>query len=79
MMYTIFHNMVDINARIVLILAGLHTRGHEYRYIVQFTTVDAYHFSFFPTGIRLLNGLPEQVVTSPSIYVFKTRIGKLYP
>ncbi|KAH3754665.1 hypothetical protein DPMN_189346 [Dreissena polymorpha] len=32
----------------------------------------------FPTGKRLWNGLPEQVVTSPSIDVFKTRMGELY-
>ncbi|KAH3814622.1 hypothetical protein DPMN_143127 [Dreissena polymorpha] len=77
-MYRIVNNLVDINARSVLIPAGVHTRGHANRYIVPFTTVNAYQFSFFPTGIRLWNGFPEHVVTSPSIDVFKTMMGELY-
>ncbi|KAH3701158.1 hypothetical protein DPMN_076141 [Dreissena polymorpha] len=67
MMYRIINNLVDINARSVLIPAGVHTRGQANYYIVPLTTVNAYQFSFFPTGIRLWNGLPEQVVTSTSI------------
>ncbi|KAH3775109.1 hypothetical protein DPMN_176506 [Dreissena polymorpha] len=78
MMYRIVNNMVDINARSVLIPTGLHTRGNANHFIVPFTTVNAYQFSFFQTGIRLWNGLQEQVVTSPSIDAFKTRMGELY-
>ncbi|KAH3773029.1 hypothetical protein DPMN_174378 [Dreissena polymorpha] len=70
--------MVDINASSELIPTGVHTRGHANRYIVPFTTVNAYQFSFFQNGIRLWNGLQEQVVTSPSIDVFITRMGELY-
>ncbi|KAH3821396.1 hypothetical protein DPMN_123160 [Dreissena polymorpha] len=64
MMYRIVNNLVDIDSRSVLIPAGVHTRGHANRFIVPFTTVNAYQYSFFPTGIRLWNGLPEQVVNS---------------
>ncbi|KAH3883006.1 hypothetical protein DPMN_006954 [Dreissena polymorpha] len=78
MIYRIINNLVDINARSVLIPAGVHTRGHANCYIVPLTTVNAYQFSFFPTGIRLWNGLPEQVVTSMSIDVFKAMMGELY-
>ncbi|KAH3877959.1 hypothetical protein DPMN_001838 [Dreissena polymorpha] len=54
--YMIVNNMVDINARrSVLIAAGVHTRGYANRYIVPFTTVNAYQFPVFPTGIRLQN------------------------
>ncbi|KAH3863342.1 hypothetical protein DPMN_026327 [Dreissena polymorpha] len=51
----IINNLVDINARSVLIPAGVHTRGHANCYIVPLTTVNAYlyQFSFFPTRIRL--------------------------
>ncbi|KAH3793361.1 hypothetical protein DPMN_146869 [Dreissena polymorpha] len=43
-MNRIVNNLVDINARTVLIPTGVHTRGHAKRYIVPFTTVNAYPF-----------------------------------
>ncbi|KAH3755645.1 hypothetical protein DPMN_190343 [Dreissena polymorpha] len=72
------YRIVDINARSVLIPAGVHSRGYANRYIVSFTTVNVHQISFSPTGIRLWNGLQEQVVPSPSIDVFMTRMGELY-
>ncbi|KAH3790471.1 hypothetical protein DPMN_168673 [Dreissena polymorpha] len=78
MMYRIINNLVDSNARSVLIPAGVHTRGHANCYIVPLTTVNAYQLTFFPTGIRLWNALPEQVDTFTSIDVFKAMMGELY-
>ncbi|KAH3790465.1 hypothetical protein DPMN_168667 [Dreissena polymorpha] len=39
MMYRIINNLVDSNARSVLIPAGVHTRGNANCYIVPLTTV----------------------------------------
>ena len=78
MMYRVVNNLLDVKAQGVLIPAGVHTRGHGNRYHQPFTRVEAYKASFFPSGIRLWNGLPEAVVTAPSIEVFKTRLGALH-
>ena len=78
MLYRIVNFLVDTNAISVLIPAGVHTKGHANCYIVPFSTVNAYQFSFFPTGIGIWNGLPEQVVTSTTIDIFKAMMGELY-
>jgi hypothetical protein len=78
MMYRVINSLVDIRAHHILIPAGVHTRGHANKYLQPFTSVNSYKYSFFPSGIRLWNSLPEVVMTAPSLEVFKTRMGALH-
>ena len=77
MMYRVINNLVEVRAQGILVPAGVHTRGHGNRYQQPFTRVECYKASFFPSGIKLWNSLPENVVTAPSLDVFKTRMGAL--
>ena len=78
MMYRVINSLVDVRAQHILIPAGVHTRGHANRYLQPFTCVNAYKYSFFPSGIRLWNSLPEEVVSAPSLEIFKTTMGVLH-
>ncbi|KAH3862054.1 hypothetical protein DPMN_025011 [Dreissena polymorpha] len=78
MMYRVIKNLVDIRAHHILIPTGVHTRGHANRYLKPFTSVNAYKFSSFSSGIRLWNSLPDGVMSAPSLEVFQTRMGALH-
>ena len=71
MMYRITHNLTDISATSLLHQTTLSTRGNSMRYLKPFCRTDAYRCSFFPSGIRLLNQLPECVVIVPTLETFK--------
>ena len=59
MMYRITYGLIDISATSLLLPATLSTRGNSMRYLQPFCRTDAYRCSFFPSGIRLWNQLPE--------------------
>ena len=71
MMYRITHGLIDISATSLRHPATLSTRGNSMRYLQPFCRTDAYRCSFFPSGIRLWNQLPECVVTAPTLETFK--------
>lgn len=71
MMYRITHGLIDIQAPQLLHPAALNTRGHSVRFLVPYCRIDAYRCSFFPSGIRLWNQLPESIVTAPTLETFK--------
>ena len=71
MMYRITYGLIDISATSLLLPATLSTRGNSMRYLQPFCRTDAYRCSFFPSGIRLWNQLPECVVTAPTFETFK--------
>ena len=71
MMYRITYGLIDISATSLLHPATLSTRGNSMRYLQPFCRTDAYRCSFFPSGIRLWNQLPECVVTAPTLETFK--------
>ena len=52
-------------------ILGAATRGHQYKYRESHTVV-----SFFPSGIRLWNQLPEELTVAGSLEVFKAGICK---
>ena len=79
MMFRIVNNLVDIQSQHILLPAGVHTKGHANRFLVPFASVNAYRFSFFPSGIRIWNSLPEAAIMAPSLDVFKTRMDTLRP
>ena len=71
MMYRIAYSLIDISATSLLHSATLSTQGNSMRYLQPFCRTHAYWCSFFPSGIRLLNQLPECVVTAATLETFK--------
>ena len=79
MIYRIVNQRVDIQAASLLIPTGTHTRGHANRFLVPYCSINAYKNPFYPSSIRLWNSLPAELTTSPSLDVFKVRIGVTAP
>ncbi|XP_072028489.1 uncharacterized protein [Amphiura filiformis] len=50
------------------------TRGNNKRFTIPYTRTTLLKGTFFPDTIRLWNALSQQVVDSPSVDVFKTRV-----
>lgn len=71
MVYRITYGLVDIPAASFFHPTSLNTRGHSLRYLVPYCRTDIYSHSFIPSGIRLWNQLPEDLVTAPSLEAFK--------
>ena len=49
----------------------------EYNWLLQQVLRDYYKYSFSPLAIVRWNALPEDVVSSPSLNIFKAAVGKL--
>ena len=67
LMYRIMYALVDIPATAYLRPISSTTRGHALRLAIPFCRTDVYRHSFFPSGIRLWNQLPEHLVTAKSL------------
>ena len=52
-------------------------RGHSRSFCQLHTGKDYYKYSFFPLAIVQWNALPEDVVSSPNLDIFKAAVGKL--
>jgi hypothetical protein len=71
MMYCITYHLIEIPSITYLIPSRSGTRGHNIRYLQPSTRVLAYQYSFFPSTIRLWNNLPQTLVSSGSIDIFR--------
>ncbi|MCG8035359.1 MAG: hypothetical protein JAZ03_24705 [Candidatus Thiodiazotropha taylori] len=78
MVYRITHGLVDIPASRFFHPTSSSTRGHPLRYMVPFCRTDVFLYSFFPSGIRLWNQLPESVVMSETLEDFKRGLASLH-
>jgi len=74
MMYRIVHGQIAIPAPVYLTPNMQSTRGHGSRLCIPAGCVDAFRHSFFPVTIRIWNNLHSDVVMSPSLEVFKSRL-----
>ena len=74
MMYRIIIGLIAIPASLYLTPNTQNTRGYSCKFRVPAGCVDAFTYSFFPTIIRIWNQLPADVVMSPSIEAFKSRL-----
>ena len=75
MVYRIRNNMIAMPARTSLTPATRSFRyGNSASYIVPSARCDYYHHSFFPSSIRYWNTLPQTVVDSSSLDMFKQRV-----
>ena len=70
MVYRIVHGHIDIPASFFR-PASLNTRGNSLKFLVPFCRIDIYRHSFFPSGTRLWNGLPERIATADTIEAFR--------
>ena len=73
MMYRITNKLIDIPDD-QLAPVNRMTRGHNKKFTIPTTRTNLMKGSYFPDTIRLWNLLPQQVVDSPSLDVFKTRV-----
>jgi hypothetical protein len=71
MMYRITYHLIEIPSITYLIPSRSGTRGHNIRYIQPSTRVLANQYSLFPSTIRLWNNLPQTIVSSGSIDIFR--------
>ena len=71
MVYKITHYLVEIPAATFLHPSTTSTRGHTLKYLLPFCRTDIYRYSFFPSGIRLWNQLPEPIATATTLEGFK--------
>ena len=76
LMYKITHGLIDIDSREYLIQhSESRTRGsHQFKFRVPYANKDVFKFSFFPNTIADWNCLPEAIVSSTSLEIFKYRL-----
>ena len=74
MMYRIVNGLIAIPASLYVTNSTQSTRGHGLKFHVPAGCVSAFNHSFFPATIRIWNQLPADVVMSPSIEGFKSRL-----
>ena len=62
LLYKILHNIVDVTLPSCITPLTRLTRGHDQKFILPQSRIDAYKFNFFPNSIRLWNNLPIETV-----------------
>ena len=78
MLYRIMNGLVAIPAAPPYIFpASGGTRGHHLQIRQHHCRILAYQHSFFPSVVCLWNALPTEVVSAPSIEVFKHRLSSV--
>ena len=75
--YKILNNMVDVSLPDCMIPGSTQTRGHNKKFIVIQSRIDAYKFSFFPRVISLWNNLPQDIVQAPTYEQFQDLLSRL--
>ena len=75
-MYKMSHNLLDMNLENHLVPhTETRTRGsHPFKFRVPKINKDVYKFSYFPQTIKEWNKLPENVVNSDSVGLFKSNL-----
>ena len=75
-MYKLTYGLIDIDSREYLIQhSESHTRGsHQFKFCMPYANKDVFKFLFFPKTIADWNCLPEAIVSSTSLEIFKYRL-----
>ena len=77
--YKILHGIERINPDVFFELAGgTRTRGHKYKIIKQRCSTSFRLHSFSHRVVDTWNALPEHVVDSPNVNIFKTRLNTVW-
>ena len=53
---------------------GEHEEGHDFKFIVLKGHKDIFRFSFIPRTITEWNKLPKEIVTSPFLSIFQSKL-----
>ena len=77
MFYRIYNNLVDISSSPPLRQSRSSTRGHNHQFTQLSAKKSAYLYSFYPASIVLWNGLPQGVVSQPTLDGFQSALGRL--
>lgn len=72
--YKLLHDNFDSSITSALNLCRNVTRGHSYKLSKLLCTIDATKFYFTNRIVNVWNSLPNFVVSSPSVAVFKKRL-----
>ena len=76
LMYKMVYGLVDIQDSIFSYNTGA-TRGHSLKINHQFARLNIRKFSFVVRTIPIWNSLSEDIVSSASIQIFRTKIEKM--
>jgi hypothetical protein len=77
--YKIVHNIYDSRVSCnILSLSHSITRGNSYKLVKQTVRLDVRKYSFACRVVDIWNGLPEHVVSAPSIHAFENRLDKIW-
>ena len=68
-----FHSVIEIKPNKNLLQPSNKLRDKN-TFFIPYAKTNAYTFSFFPSGIREWNGLPEQTRKTNNLTAFKTLI-----
>ena len=75
MMYKVMNGLVELTPRPgVICPTTRNTRGQENKLIVPYSRTDVMKHSFFPSAIRIWNGLPPSAPTATTIDGFRAII-----
>jgi hypothetical protein len=76
MLYRVVHQLVAIPSTLLIPVsaATATTRGHPARFLLPHTRILAYQHSFFPSTIKLWNGLPATTVLVEGLVPFKAAL-----
>ena len=67
LLYKILHNIVDVTLPSYITPSNRLTIGHDQKFILPQSRIDACKFNFFPKSIRLWNNLPIETVHAHAI------------
>ena len=77
MFYRIVYGLVCVPSTPFLIPTLVSTtRGHDMKFLVPQSSVNAHKYSFFRSTTRIWNQLPQQAVSAPSLEVYKLLLQK---
>ena len=70
MFFKILNNLVELRLPNYITPHISITRGHESKFSILYTRIDAYKYSFFPATIPIWNNLPAEAMKSKNIDTF---------
>ena len=79
MLYKILNKQVEIPITSTIFRPNISsTRGNNRRFIQLQCHLDCYNNSFFPDAIRIWNSLPQKLIDSPNVELFRYGIYRYY-
>ena len=72
--WKITHDLIPSLSGILVPSTNTHTRGHQYKLAVRRTKTEARRRFFTNRVVTTWNNLPSEVVMSPSLQIFKSRL-----